>query len=763
MRHIYSLFLVLFLFPTVMSAYHGKVVDEDQNPLVGASIIAMAVDSTYISSVATDSIGCFEMPQDDNIRYFKITSYGKEPVFRNSDTEDLGIIMLRSSSQQLDEVVITASNKDELLDKTVYRFSRSQLEKYPNALQVLNEVPFVKVLYSGEMYYKGFNNFTILIDGVQASTEQLRNLSKEDIRNVEVYDMPPARYLTTDLTPVINVTTRSGLSGGSLTIYLNDDLRNIYRDANSLSAIYNYKNSRFTAGYDMGVSNTNRDKVVNDLNYDIDGEKYGKKREGKNGLNHRFSQNASFGFMNRKDNDYQFNADFTYSFSRNKVKTPQSVNYYFDDIAADALTRQYVKSNSYDLTLYFEKLWNNGNRLSFNASSTYTPSAFRSSYKETLKDGMSLINSNTDYRGRFYSVQTSAQYDIKLGFGILSIYAQNIYSSNDIRQVTGSETTWFDQATIRPTLTGKLWQKLTYQLTPGFSYNHSNQRLPDSDGDFIAFDFTPFVRLNWRVSSRVNLSATYSRYVTRPTLSQLNENIQWIDSHYFFSGNRNLKPFINNNVTLSCSWEAPFGSIYGSLFYLNSPGYATNYFRYADGGILETYSNVDRFQRLGASISPNVNLTRDGRLSLYLLLNLSKVWGDGDQYSWQGVNFQMMPALTYMINNRWALQLNYQYPGKVISGHLIRPRAQHLGINAIYNPIDNMQISLYIENPFMDFKESEYTAPGSIVHTDFTTYCGDWKNRISLSFYYNIDFGRRRSQDQRVLQYHEEDNGVLIK
>lgn len=764
MKSILAILSSLILFPAAISAYHGKVTDETGSPIAGAGVFALDKDSTFICSAVTDSIGFYNIMPERSAAFLRFTSAEKEPKTIPAGSGEEINVSLTARATSLDAVEIVASNRDEYLDKTVFRLSKSQLGKYANTLLALNEIPFVKVLQSGSLFYKGFNSVTILIDGMAADINMLRSLPKSDIKDVEIYDMPPAKYLTAELTPVINVTTRSGLRGGSVTLYLDDDVRHLCRDENSVSAVYNYKDSRFTGSYNMSLSNTGNDKVSNTLEYEIDGTEYGKRRVGDHASDHRSGQSASLGFMNRKAGNYQFNADFSYSFSRNKSKTPQDVEYIFEEMISQALSRNYVKTNSYSGELYFNKQLNGKSNLSLNATGTYTPSTFFSSYRENLPGNPTpILDSETSYRGRFHSIQASAQYNLGLKFATLSLYLQNIYTSNKTIDAADTERIWYEQATFRPTLLGRFGQKFSWQITPGITYLTSNQKERPEGGKYSHLDFTPFLRVNWRLSGSLNIAASFTRYIRRPTLSEMNENILWIDSHYYFEGNSKLKPFSGNNLSLSAAWEAPFGSISGEIFYLNAPDYITSYFMRTPQGIKETYANVDKYSRLGLSLAPNIYLTRDRKLSFYALMNLSKVWGDGTEYSWHGVNFQLMPSLTYMVNDHWAFQVNYQYPGKVIAGHLIRPRAEHLGIYAIYSPINGMQISLLIENPFMDFKESEHTAKDAIVHTDFTTVARDYRNRISISFYYNIDFGKRRSDDNRSLRYTETENGVLTK
>lgn len=67
--------------------------------------------------------------------------------------------------------------------------------RYTNVLQSLNVIPNLTVLSNGGVFFEGNQDVKILIDGVDATLQEVQTLSKEDIAKVDVYRTPPLRFM----------------------------------------------------------------------------------------------------------------------------------------------------------------------------------------------------------------------------------------------------------------------------------------------------------------------------------------------------------------------------------------------------------------------------------------------------------------------------------------------------------------------------------------------------------------------------------------
>ena len=149
-----------------------------------------------------------------------------------------------------------------------------------------------------------------------------------------------------------------------------------------------------------------------------------------------------------------------------------------------------------------------------------------------------------------------------------------------------------------------------------------------------------------------------------------------------------------------------------------------------------------------------------------------KLWGriivgrtdvQNEGYKWIGHRLQLM-FLAQLNMKKWSCEASYQYPGKVISGHWVRPRAEFMRISGTYRPINNLSIGVSWECPFFkSFHESEYTTSTAPVHKRRDIYATDRANQISLRFQYNFSFGKNQKGVRKKLNNSDTDTGILKK
>ena len=128
---------------------------------------------------------------------------------------------------------------------------------------------------------------------------------------------------------------------------------------------------------------------------------------------------------------------------------------------------------------------------------------------------------------------------------------------------------------------------------------------------FGYFEAYPTLHTSYRLNSAMQLTASYSRRVDRPELSQLNPFRIYGDPLSFSQGNPRLKPAITD------SYEAAFEYGEKSVYYL-----ATLYYRdthglvspvtenLGDGVLLATSDNIGHSRNAGAELVANGPITK---------------------------------------------------------------------------------------------------------------------------------------------------------
>lgn len=253
----------------------GKVFEKvTKQPLEYATISIMAPNDTkVIAGGITNPKGEFEVAvapgtYDIKVEFisFKSTEIKQKSI---QDDTNLGVVNLSEDAAQLNEVVVRAekSTVEIKLDKKVYNVGQDMLVKGGTVSDVLDNVPSVSVDSEGNVSLRGSDNIRILIDGRPSQAinvaEALRQLPADAIEKVEVITNPSARYDAEGGSGIINIVLKKGKNQGfNGTLIASTGLPETY----GLSANVNYKTEKLnyftTAGYNHrtneggGLTNT---------------------------------------------------------------------------------------------------------------------------------------------------------------------------------------------------------------------------------------------------------------------------------------------------------------------------------------------------------------------------------------------------------------------------------------------------------------------------------------------------------------------------
>ena len=88
----------------------GKVVDNNNSPLVGANVLLLSkVDSTYIAGTTTDNNGTFFLSSQSNGDILMFSYIGYYNMYHTLKGENVGTVKMQENTQMLDAVTVTAS------------------------------------------------------------------------------------------------------------------------------------------------------------------------------------------------------------------------------------------------------------------------------------------------------------------------------------------------------------------------------------------------------------------------------------------------------------------------------------------------------------------------------------------------------------------------------------------------------------------------------------------------------------------------------
>ena len=141
---------------------------------------------------------------------YKSRKYENIEINKNQLTIDLGEIKMSPSTENIQQVdvVATRNNVEYKIDKKVVTVSKQLSAASMSAVEVLENVPSVKVDMEGNVSLRGSTSFTVLIDGrptVLEASDALKQIPASSIENIEIITNPSVKYAPDGTAGIINI------------------------------------------------------------------------------------------------------------------------------------------------------------------------------------------------------------------------------------------------------------------------------------------------------------------------------------------------------------------------------------------------------------------------------------------------------------------------------------------------------------------------------------------------------------------------------
>lgn len=281
-RIIAGLFIYAGFASSVFSQTTGKVVDTNQQPVEGATIVMQLPDSTYLGATISAADGTFmlEPEPEDYQLIVQHLLYQTRQV--KGQARDAGVITLESKDYNLEEVVIEGERPFVTVEQGKLNYDISAiLEKHivNNAYEAICKLPGVQDR-NGKLLLVGAKDVTVILNG-KASTltqeqllEMLKNTSASQVQTAEVmYNTPPEYHVRGAAINIVTAkaddnTIQSELSASYSNQYFSSYSGNVNflltKGKSSLNVSYNPGYSHIMTVMDLASQHTYDGKV-----YDI--------------------------------------------------------------------------------------------------------------------------------------------------------------------------------------------------------------------------------------------------------------------------------------------------------------------------------------------------------------------------------------------------------------------------------------------------------------------------------------------------------------
>lgn len=756
------LLLTISLFvPLLVSARELTVCNSNHQPLDSAVVTGFGAQmdslTTYIT--ATDGKVNVTLTAVKNV-LVEHADYSTSLVYL---PDFKGDSIFLDNGVNLKEVVITADAAQQFVTHDSYRIPQRAMEKYATFYDALNEIPNMVVIPQVGLFYEGSSGVKLLLNGVESSKEELATIAKSDVDKINVYHTPPVRFAGMGVTSVVDVITKSNLRGGNVGIDVSQSFFPVFGD-NSVAAYYNYKRSRFS----LLFNNSNRrdlDKERSEmLRYRFDGVDYEKERTTYDSDGKVDENNLTLSFQNNKQGSYLYNLRVGIAANRN-------YNTYLQDARTggmeyNAENTLNTKSDQIFVSNHFEKNLGEDSRYGNMFVNIYyqrSSSRFFSNYKEFADVGSEepTVDELTDYSTDVDALMGYLQYQFPMKkWGQLSFSASNTYKYSQY----DDESSPFNQKSNSfnaNLMYVKAVNKFTYILRGGVVGNYISSDLRAED--FNQWSPSAWARVDYNMSRNLRFRASYLFTLAMPTLAQLSETEQWLDTRLAFHGNPLLDPAKSHIVQISAIGKSKYidGTI--AVGYQISPDFICNQYVATPDYMLETIVNLDKYRSLSGSLSLTLKPLGNSDWIIYNNLSAATSKGEGPDYEWDGYTFRWSIGSNLYVK-KWSFSAFYQYPGKREFGQIIRDSGETVVLGCDFRPMKGMTVGLSWMQPFnLTFKERERTVDTAPVYTDTKTILNGWSNMVRLRFSWNFSFGKNHNNARPRYNGGNDDTGVLQK
>ncbi len=486
---------------------------------------------------------------------------------------NLGVIVLAEDTELLEGATVRANLPETRLthNSMLTDVEGSVLSKVGTADDVLGKVPLVRKSGDGSYEVFGRGEPQIYVNGrLVRSDAELRQIRSEDIKSVEVITNPGVQY-SSEVGSVIRIrTVKPQGEGFSVWAMSRNVAAHYFQTYDDLELKYRYKglevfaNGSFYTGksWEHNVAGmTTYSEEVFDQSMDIRNINRGTDYDGKVGFNYQAGENHSFG------------AYFKAARHKNKFRLTNTSDITVDDEPYEHLDMSSVEwmNTSPDLSAnvyYTGQIGKLG--IDFNGDFVRSPKTeYTDDHEESDTGEDSDVITDSRNGSRLWAEKLVLDHPLWKGAALEfgeeytnsvaayeTTYTGADIAGGDTRIVEGNIAGF---AELSQTIAGKV------QLSAGIRYEHVEHRYFESG---VLDDVLSRTYDNWFPSfsasaqiGKLALALNFTSGSHRPSYSQLNGVVEYVNRYSYEGGNPNLKPSETYTTTLSGQWKSIFAQI----------------------------------------------------------------------------------------------------------------------------------------------------------------------------------------------------------
>lgn len=509
---------------------------------------------------------------------------------------------------EIKEVLIQSQRKKMFADKTVYTFDKAALEKARYAKDLLNTLPELQVdPISNTLKSTKGGTTLFLINGIEATDNQIRSVKPEDVVRVEYFDIPPTRFATR-ADQVVNLITRNPENGYVYGADLTSALATGFVNGSVYAEFTKGKNN-FGLEYAINLRDYNNRENNNSYNYSLRDDfnqivDYQTNEKRFDHFGYTF-QNATLRYTNTDSDKYTFQAklyiDILTSFSDVNGNSVFSTNQDSENHTVYKHGNEsYTKPT---LDLYYSKKIGKKDELNLNfVGSHFNTNSYDFSHEWQTNNQTDVYQYITNLKAKQTAIvgEIAHVHDFRKGKLSSGYRISNNKINNDLENLLGFDNykvNYLEQY-IYSEFSGKT-KKLMYRLGLGLT-NINNKSKEEKVEDWI---FTPKLILGYELTKKQSLRFTSSYKPRKSYSDELSSNVIQIVPNIVQKGNpylRNQKTWSNN---LTHSFNSKYFDLNTTLFYNYKKDAVNRLYVLDENRYALTYENAKNGQEYGIQLS----------------------------------------------------------------------------------------------------------------------------------------------------------------
>lgn len=668
-----------------------------------------------------------------------ILAYGQE---NSQDSIDYNPIEIK-------EILIQSQRKKMFADKAVYTFDKEALEKARYAKDLLNTLTELNVdpISNTIQSIKGGRTL-ILINGVEATDNQIRSVKPQDVVRVEYFDIPPARY-STRAEQVVNLITRNPENGYVFGVDGVTSPLTGFVDGSAYANFTKGKNN-FGIEYSLNLRDYDNRENINSYEYKLKNNHY-KTTE------HRFDhfgytyQNILLRYTNTDTDKYTFQTKLNLDVFNSFTYVDGNSIFLMNQNPENHTTYKHGNSNYTKPTIdiYYSRKIGKKDELSLNfVGSIFNTDTYELSKEWLTNNGNSIFNNEMKLEAEQTAIvgEVAHTHDFKSGKLSSGYRITTNDIKNDLVNLDGSShyKVNYLQQYMYTEFSGKT-KKLMYRLGVGLT-NINNKSAEDIQNTWT---ITPKIILGYELAKNQSLRLTSSYTPTSPWSESLSNNVVQLVPNIVRKGNPELniqKSFGNN---LIYSFNSKYFDLNTTIFYWYRKD-AINQLYVLDGNRYAlTYENAINSQSAGVQLSGSIKPFGTDLLTLKLVLTPTSESVKLNNEKTIKNNYLANNFVINSIYKNFSLMYLFNIPTYSLSGPFLNTNENksHLVLSYKLNNWTFTTGAYWLGMP------SEYKSKSvqeSIVQTTNHTQIWNNKNMFILGFSYDFATGKNTNINRKL-------------